>query len=244
MPVAIAASGLATASCGRTPTAPVARLSVTKILAFGDSLTEGDATPSSSPFFVHPTNSPGLPKSYPYKLLSLLAAEYPEQVIQVYNGGYGGRTLFGDAHDLPDRTLGEFLDAFNPDVMILLHGANDINQGQLEHSVPEIAGFAGQLIDKARARGTNVILSSLPPRIAGGTPARANNPQLVVPYNLQLAGVAGQRNVPFVDVYSPIVQNLAGPDIAPDGLHLTQAGNDKLALVYFKALKQLYETIK
>ncbi|TAK12004.1 MAG: hypothetical protein EPO35_11835, partial [Acidobacteria bacterium] len=58
---------LFSAACGTTPTEPVApRLGVTKILAFGDSLTEGDATPNSlTPFFIHPTNDPGPAKGYP-----------------------------------------------------------------------------------------------------------------------------------------------------------------------------------
>jgi lysophospholipase L1-like esterase len=238
--VAAASAG----GCGRTPIEPlVRRLGVSRILTFGDSLTEGDATPSGlTPLFKHPTDSPGPAKSYPYKLLSLLTTRYPSQAISVYNGGLGGRSVFSDAHDLPDRTLGEFLDAFNPEVMILLHGANDLNL--VEHSVPQIAGFTAQLIDKAKARGTQVILSSLPPRIAGGTPPRASNPQLVLPYNDALAAIAAQKAVPFVDIYPHIFQSLAGPDIAPDGLHLTQAGNDKLAALYFSALVLRYEIVK
>ncbi len=237
---------IAVTACGTTPTTPeVPTLSITKILAFGDSLTEGEATPSDfNPFFIHPTNSPGTVKGYPYKLLTLLTQRYPAQTISVYNGGYGGRFLSDDATDTPDRTLGEFLDAFNPQVMILMHGANDLNQENPVPSVQTVAAYAGLLIDKAQARGTRVILSSLPPRLTGGTPDRAKNPQLVAPYNSALQSVAAQKGVPFVDVYTPIIQNLAGPDLAPDGLHLTQAGNDKLAAVYFRTLKLLYETIK
>ena len=219
----------------------VPRLAFTKILAFGDSLTEGDATPSElTPFFIHPTNDPGPAKGYPYKLLTLLSQRYTDQVIQVYNGGYGGRFLSDDANDRPDRTLTEFLDAFSPEVMILMHGANDVNQPNPD--VQAIASFAGLLVDKAKARGAGVILSGLPPRIPGGTPPRAFNPDLVVPYNTALQAIAAAKGVPYVNVYTPIIQNLAGPDMAPDGLHLTQAGNDKLAAVYFEALRLLYET--
>ena len=245
LPATVAAAAATAAGCGSTPTAPaVPKLSVTRILAFGDSLTEGDATPFGfTPFSPHPTPDAGNPKGYPYKLLGLLNERYPGQGIQVYNGGWGGRNAADDALEI-DRSLSEFLDAFNPEVMILMHGANDLNQEAPAPNVQAVAAYAGTLVDQARARGVTVIVSSLPPRIAGGTPNRAKNPQLVVPYNAALADMAAQRGSPFVNVYSPIIQALAGPDMAPDGLHLTQAGNDKLAAVYFEALKLLYETIK
>ena len=241
---AVVAAGLVTASgCGSSTTAPVVpRLSITRILAFGDSLTEGDATPFAfSPSSPHPTPDAGNPKGYPYKLLALLTERYSGQAIQVYNGGWGGRDASDDALEV-DRSLNEFLDAFNPQVVILMHGANDLNKQS--PNVQTIAGFVGVLVDKAKARGAGVIVSSLPPRLAGGSPDRGSHPELVVPYNNALAAMAAQKGVPWVNVYSPIIQNLAGPDMAPDGLHLTQAGNDKLAAVYFEALKLLYETIK
>ncbi len=246
LPAAMAAAAAIVAGCGSTPTAPaVPKLSVTRILAFGDSLTEGEATPSgATPFFIHPVNDPGPAKSYPYKLLTLLTQRYTTQVVSVYNGGFGGQALESDVNGI-GRTLDEFLDAFSPQVMILMHGANDINlESTPLPNVQTIANFAGVLVAKAQARGVSVIVSGLPPRLAGGTPNRAKNPQLVVPYNAALAAMAAAKGAPFVSVYSPIIQNLAGPDLAPDGLHLTQAGNDKLAAVYFEALKLLYETIK
>lgn len=245
LPAAIAAASAVSTACGSPPTAPlIPRLSITRILAFGDSLTEGDATPFAfAPQSPHPTPDAGNPKGYPYKLLGLLTARYPDQSILVYNGGWGGRNAADDALGV-DRSLKEFLDAYDPQVMILMHGANDLNQESPAPDVQTVAGYAGLLVDQAKARGVRVIVSSLPPRLAGGTPNRAKNPQLVVPYNTALAAMAAQKGVPWVNVYSPIIQNLAGPDMAPDGLHLTQAGNDKLAAVYFDALKLLYETIK
>lgn len=245
LPAAVAAAAAMAAACSCTPTAPaVPKLSITRILAFGDSLTEGDATPFGfTPSSPHPTPDAGNPKGYPYKLLGLLTERYPSQQILVYNGGWGGRNALEDALEV-ERSLTEFLDAFNPEVMILMHGANDLNLEAPAPDVQMVAGYAGLLVDKAKARGVAVIVSSLPPRIAGGTPGRAKNPQLVVPYNAALAAMAAEKGAPFVNVYSPIIQNLAGPDMAPDGLHLTQAGNDKLARVYFEALKLRYESIK
>lgn len=230
-------------ACGHTPTTPgVPTLSISKILAFGDSLTEGDATPFDfHPFSPHPTPDAGNPKGYPYRLLGLLTQRYPSQNILVFNGGWGGRNASDDALEI-NRSLTEFLDAFSPEVMILMHGANDLNQQSPD--VPTIASFVGQLVDKAKARGVSVIVSSLPPRLSGGTPDRGNHPELVVPFNNALSTMAAQKGARYIDIYGSITQNLAGPDMAPDGLHLTQAGNDKLAAAYFAFLKSTYETIK
>ena len=235
----------ATAGCGhRQVLEPyVPTLSVSRILAFGDSLTEGLATPSAiTPAFAHPTNDPGPSKGYPYKLLSLLTTRYASQTISVYNGGVGGRFVADDALDRPDRTLGEFLDAFSPQVMILMHGANDTNVPGAD--VDAVAALESVLIDKALARGTSVIVSSLPPRMPGGNPERVANAGAVVPFNAALAKLAAQKGVPFVDIYSLITPGLSGPDIAPDGLHLTESGNSKLAAAYFDALRLRYETSK
>lgn len=231
-------------ACGHTVTPPeIPTLTVTRILAFGDSLTEGNATPDAFvPFFVQPTNDPGPAKGYPYKLLTLLTQRYTTQSIMVYNGGFGGRFVSDDATDQAPRTLDSFFDAFHPQVMILMHGANDLNQAQPD--VTATAAFVGVLVAKAQSRGVSVIVSGLPPRLSGGTPDRGNNPQLVVPYNNALAAMAAQKKVRYIDVYGLFTQNLAGPDMAPDGLHLTQAGNDKLAAAYFGLLKQFYEISK
>jgi lysophospholipase L1-like esterase len=238
-------ASLAVTACGHaSPFEPyVPHLSVSRILAFGDSLTEGLATPATvAPLFVHPTNDPGPTKGYPSKLLTMLTTRYATQTISVYNGGYGGRFLADDALDKPDRTLGEFLDAFHPDVMILLHGVNDTNLPGAD--VNAVAALEGLLIDKATARGTSVILSSLPPRLPGGNPERVANAASVVPFNTALAGLAAQKGVAFVDIYPLITPSLSGPDLAPDGLHLTEAANAKVATAYFDALRARYETSK
>jgi lysophospholipase L1-like esterase len=245
MLVLVWAAAAAATGCGQpAPFEPyVPHLSVSRILAFGDSLTEGLATPASiGPLFVHPTNDPGTAKGYPFKLLTMLTTRYATQTISVYNGGYGGRFLADDALDNPDRTLGEFLDAFNPEVMILLHGVNDTNLPGAD--VKAVAALEGLLIDKATARGTNVILSSLPPRMAGGNPERVANAASVVPFNAALDALAAQKGVAFVDIYSLMAQSLSGPDLAPDGLHLTEAANAKIATAYFDALRARYEISK
>jgi lysophospholipase L1-like esterase len=238
---------LVAAACGSRHTGPttvtdqgrVPRLLRTSYLAFGDSLTEGLATPlGPSTFSTHPEDSPGDERGYPYKLQELLNARYATQTIHVYNGGFGGQNASADAAGIT-RSLGEFLDAFHPQVMILMHGANDINAPGA--TVGPVVAAVESLVVAAQAAGADVIVSGLPPRTPGGTPSRGNNPELVVPYNTALSTMAAAHGARFVDIYPLFSPSLAGPDLAPDGLHLTQSANLKLAQAYFKVIAAAYE---
>ena len=77
------------------PVPPAPRVRFTKFLAFGDSLTEGQATPLARPMDLHTpcgaTASECVERSYPAKLLERLSARYTDQTILVYNDGIGGR---------------------------------------------------------------------------------------------------------------------------------------------------------
>src|SRR5690349_2628667 len=68
-------------------------LGVSKILAFGDSITEGVDSPPMA-FEVLSWNLPlaaGRSQSYPFKLKALIDARYTGQTISVFNGGFAGR---------------------------------------------------------------------------------------------------------------------------------------------------------
>jgi lysophospholipase L1-like esterase len=198
------------------------RLRYTRILAFGNSMTEGDATPDADP------TGPGNPKGYPHKLRALLTERYSAQTIQVFNGGYGGERA---ANALPH--LRDMLRQTLPEVMILFHGEND-----LIGNVPigQIMGSIEELIQEARGRGVIVLLSTIPIQNPNGT-KRLSTTHLVEPFNRELAKLAPDEGAILVDVYPFVPIEL----VAPDGLHLTQEGNQRLAEVYLDKLKSLYE---
>ena len=71
-------------------TAPV--LGITKILTFGDSMTEGVDSPPmalTAAEWTLPLTA-GRSQSYPFKLKALIDARYTGQTISVYNGGFAG----------------------------------------------------------------------------------------------------------------------------------------------------------
>ncbi len=206
------------------PPEPPPHLQVSRILTFGDSLTEGAATPLA----LDPS-MPGLERSYPYKLQDLLTARYTDQTVSVYNGGLGGEDAVSEA---TANRLVDLLRQIHPDVVILLEGVNDLNAGT---PIPTAIGAIETLIGEARARGAQVLLSTLPPQRPGGP--KASSVDQIVPFNDEIRKTAADEGATLVDIYPLITLDL----VAPDGLHMTQAGNDVLAQAFLNALISLYE---
>ena len=100
-----------TGSCSFSVTvAAPPRLARTRIMAFGDSLTEGSTILGNDPYaIVHP-----LETAYPTVLQQLLSARYTGQTITVFNRGLPG--------DQAWRALSRFIATFvadAPDVVVL-----------------------------------------------------------------------------------------------------------------------------
>ena len=200
-------------------------------MAFGDSLTEGESTPLL--WGLHNPDTPGMPASYPFKLWTILTTTYAPQVIKVYNLGLGGEQVVGTT------AAPRFLDAirkYDPKVVILMHGTNDLNNAATERN--QIIGAMEGLIGTAQARGITVLLSSVPRQLPDvGNPPKGRGAHRVEDYNEKLEEMAQEENVEFVDIYPHITEDMISPK---DGLHLTQAGNQKLAEIYYAALKARY----
>jgi lysophospholipase L1-like esterase len=210
------------------PPAPI--LGVTRILAFGDSLTEGESSGTflpRLPWTTHDPSTPGVPTSYPAKLQGLMDDRYTDQVISIFNGGKGGER----ASEGFFRML-ELIDQLRPEAMILMTGVNDLNGGV---SVSTTADAVEDLVKAARGQGVAVFLSTLPRQIEGRK--RADSFDEVLPYNEVMAAIALDEGATLVDIYPHITEDL----LLPDGLHITEAGNEVLAGVYFEALKAAYE---
>ena len=204
------------------PIVPAIRF--TKFMTFGDSNTEGESTPAN-----HNPGTPGVERGYPFKLSALLAARYTNQTISVFNGGRSGERVTS-----PDTLprLEELVDRFRPEVLIVMHGVNDLNTGV---SIDAAVGAIEALLGDARRLGVQLILCTIPPQREGAEKASAADQ--IAPFNEALVKIAADEGAAVVDVYSAITPDL----LAPDGLHLTQAGNQKIAETIFARLKELYE---
>jgi lysophospholipase L1-like esterase len=198
-------------------------LKVTKLLAFGDSLTEGRIAVSRTQLVV-------VPGSYPDRLQRLLAARYGNQTIEVYNEGRAGEW----AQDGLTR-FASVVRELRPEVVILLEGANDL-AAQGQRGISRAEGAIESMVKEARNRGAAVILAGLPPQASNSTSA-----DLVRDYNIRMREVARDEQVTFVDLFAAFGSRADTGLIGPDGLHPTPSGYERMAQTFFDVIRAVFE---
>jgi len=201
---------------------PPAKISRTRFLAFGDSMTAG----TTSAALTSKLNA-GLPQSYPFKLQSLLKQRYSAQMTVVHNEGLPGEEASDAVRRLP-RVLHET----SPEVVILLHGVNDLTSPAV---VLRTVSFLNTMAREARFFGADVFLCTLPPQRPGGF--RAVDPTALANYNAGLREVARGEGAVLVDLSREMDLSLIGVD----GLHPTEAGYDRMAEIILALLRARFE---
>jgi lysophospholipase L1-like esterase len=224
------------ASCSFTVTLRHKPLSVTRIMAYGDSLTQGE---NGRLFGFLPIVD--LPNSYPTALQQLFLDRIPAQPITVFNEGLGGERVTENEDRQKDR-----LAALQPQVMLLLQGMNDVIA---RVPVEEIATAVDDSIRRARDRGVQYIfVATLPPQArenctAGGPPCRADtvSPALLDETNQRIrsavaaAASLGAHLVELHDQMRP--DRLQYIDV--DGLHMSPAGNRAIATLFWDRIVEV-----
>jgi len=228
-----------TACSGSTPTGPSTQpsLSRTRFLAFGDSMTAGEVTvpvglradlpgadarlPRSGPMVLVPS------ASYPTQLLSMLQSRFARQAasVAVTNAGKPGEYSF----EARER-FAEALAAERPEVVLLLHGANDLAFGISD--LP--AGALFDMVRTGKAAGVQVFLSTLMVFKPGGR--NSPNPAVVDEVNAKIKAIAASEGVVLVNLYDALLPE-AATLIGVDGLHPTEAGYKRIADMFFAAIQ-------
>ena len=198
----------------------------TAFLAFGDSNTEGESTP-----LRHDPATPGVERGYPFKLQAMLAARYRAQEIAVYNGGLSGERPSSPA--VVQRFVA-LVTQLRPEVVVLMHGVNDLNA---QISIADAVAAMELLVGEARRRNLPTIVLTLPPQRPGAPLALAA--ARVQPFNQALTRMAADEGALVLDLHAIFPVEL----LAPDGLHITQAGNQLIAEAVFEKLRVLYELV-
>ncbi|HUR35508.1 MAG TPA: GDSL-type esterase/lipase family protein [Vicinamibacterales bacterium] len=239
-----------TASCGFQVTVTrVPRISATRFMAFGDSMTEGflttcPVTTLSEGWTVEDdlellrtVRPPGFSAvAYPLKLQSMLSARYAAQSVIVINEGSGGETAVFGATQFPGVVSNDM-----PQAVLLLEGINDINQGGASAITPVISSLRSMVQD-AKRRGMSVFLATLLPQRKGSCRDFdwRDGVEDVVPANAQIRTLASTEGVTLVDLY-PAFAPALGTLIGPDGLHPSEAGYQKMADLFYAAITQRLE---
>lgn len=209
------------------PPATTPYLTVTNFLAFGDSMTFGS---HSRRFFFFERNH----AAYPGTLGNLLGARYPAQTVTVTNAGVAGER----ADEGKTRLPGE-LDRWQPRVLLLLEGVNDINAGR---TTSQIAADLRTMVLSAQSRGVAVLLAKLTPVSStydpsGVTPARINE------LNTRIVSLAAELGLGSpVDLFGAFASDPSL--IAGDGLHPTDAGYTRIAETFYNEIVRRYETLR
>lgn len=201
------------------------RLRFTRIMAFGDSITQGQTILSNDPYdlFAPPETA------YPTVLSQLLSARYTDQTITVFNRGLPGEQA--------SRALSRFIATYisdAPDVVVLQEGYNDFKQADsdvvgianAERGISELAG-------EARRRGARVFICTLAP----GRPGRIQIPNSALEFiNERLRVIARNEGAVLVDTYSVLLPDV-NANVTIDGLHLTPLGYRRVAETVFAAIR-------
>jgi lysophospholipase L1-like esterase len=218
------------------------KLTVTRFLAFGDSITWGEDGTSlnSQPFGegsrIRPAVQYPTADTYPGALQNLLRGRYSLQSPIVTNGGLRGEAV-------TDRTTFPRFVSYTSsgliDAVLIMEGSNDL-QNRDDKIEPAVIAGLGRMIDDARSRGIRPLLATIPPENpAGCCPDRGLPAGLVPGFNDRVRALAASKNVPLVDVYQAFGGDLTL--IGFDGLHPNAAGYHKIADTFFDAIKQSLE---
>ena len=194
------------------------RLTATRFLAFGDSLTEGVHSVSPTFLIVSPS------WSYPFQLQNRLVAQYRLQTPVVINEGVAGELASVDGV----RRFRSVLQANRPDVVLLMEGTNDLLFG--ETGASNAINALSAMIREAKSQGIRIALSTVPPQRAGG---RRDAVAGSIPgFNDRIRALAASEGIPLVEVFN----GMTGDNslIGPDDLHMTDRGYEIMADIYLE----------
>jgi lysophospholipase L1-like esterase len=216
------------ATCTFSVTLSPVVLSVHRFVAFGDSVTAGEdgRTAQIRVRFIDPV------RSYPAVLLSRISTDFPDQGISVVNEGRGGEFA-----DDGTKRLSQVLDSDRPEVLLLLEGYNDLLNFGARAADAVVVALRDD-VRLAKSRGVQQVLVSTltPPRKATGPRDRAIELRAIQDTNAKLIPMAAAEGARVVNAYDAFLgreQDLVGDD----GLHLTPAGNEVLADLFYAAIR-------
>jgi lysophospholipase L1-like esterase len=208
------------------------RISAPSFVAFGNSITEGKDG-----------NDPGghsLANTYPVLLRALLAARYTAQTITVANRGCGGERAVAGLDNCGQGggvvRLPGVLNADRPQVLLLEEGINDL--GDDPRAIGPMVDALADMIQEARARGIQVFVATLLPERPGAPKAAAVS--LITPANERIRQMAAYEGARLVDLYEGFGGS-PDPYIGADGLHPNQLGYQKIAELFFDAIRATLE---
>ncbi len=195
-----------------------------KIIAFGDSLTEGCD--------VY-TGECGWERSgdlgYDVELESQLQKSFRNYLVQ--NFGIGGSTAY-EGMGRVDSVIDELCNEGAEYILILL-GTNDLFHGAREEDVQY---YLSVIVDKSKGHGLAPLLATIPP----DPDHRYKN----IPFmNEYIRALASDENIPLVELYNEMYPAWSSytPGCYGDNLHPNAAGFKVMGGIWFESLADLIQ---
>jgi lysophospholipase L1-like esterase len=236
-----------TASCAfNVVVLPAPRLTLTRFLAFGDSLTAGEdgstalTTGSGEPHRLLAPTVILFGREYPTVLQRLLAGRFSNDRPVVFNAGCPAELAGGKSPCASGGTLARFgtlISSGQFDVVLLMEGTNDIYGGTGGNplGIPPAIANLRRMIRDARSRGLRVFLATVPPANPAAVPRGAERYQAIPLLNAEIRQLAIAEGVTPVDVFNAFNNNFAY--LAPDGTHPNAEGYELIATTFYEVLR-------
>lgn len=184
-----------------------------KIMPLGDSITDGYFVPGGYRIDLQPAMEN---RGYAIEFVGSLS-NGPETLLSQHHEGHSGWRI----EEICDRVT-DWLQTFQPEIILLLIGTNNIAQG---HQVETASYRLNQLVDRIFQTAPNVklFLASIPPM------SEPTLNQRVIKYNQKSEELVKEKQqagkpIDFVDLY-----NILSLDDLPDGVHPNREGFRKMA---------------
>lgn len=226
------------ASCSFAVTLTGFAVGITKYLAVGDSLTEGE-NGLPLPSFVD------TPNAYPTKLKALFDSEFPAQNVAVVNRGAGGERVERTLSLLPKFLLEE-----RPQAVLLLTGYNNLdpcdpgeaNSTACKAAISDVEFGVRDCIREVKESPAGVKYMFVSTITPSGPVAPGSRRDLrldlnaVQEVNARIRHRVAAEGATLVDSYARFLGHEAEYS-SIDGVHLTPAGYQALADTFFAAIK-------
>lgn len=134
----------------------------------------------------------------------------------------------------------------NPNVVVILAGINDIAQNTGPMTLEETAGNIFSMAELAKSNGIKVIICSVLPAAAFPWRPEIEPGAKVVALNTLLSKYAKKNDIPFVDYYTPMVNDSLGlkKELGDDGVHPNEKGYMIMEPIIEKAISKILKTSK
>ncbi|MCC5908594.1 MAG: SGNH/GDSL hydrolase family protein [Balneolaceae bacterium] len=164
-----------------------------------------------------------------------LTTRWPDRNITVRNLGWTGDTVFGEARGYfttPPDAYGHLIEQLTnakPTIVFVAYGGVEAYKG--EEGLPRFSEGLHKLLDKIEELNAEAVLLSPIPKFPTDITASfaTDHNQIVEKYSETISGIADQRGVRFIDIFTPLMKIEDGQKLTTNGIHLNETGYIYLA---------------